>query len=267
MKLVAIYNLKGGVGKTTTAVNLGWSAARAGLRTLLWDVDPQAASTFYLRVRPKLRGGSKRLFRFRSGGLVPHIKASDFENLDVLPGDHRHRDNDLLLTKKAQPIRRMRRLLEPLRDEYDLVLVDCPPSIGRSMEAFLAVADLILVPVVPTTLAVRTLERTVDFAADLGLQQVPLRPFLTMIDARKTMHRVICSQLRERPPLPLRTEIHSASELERMGLVRQPVGVFAPNSPGARAYASLWEEVRTALQLPAPSLGANTLELGSDGRS
>ena len=243
MKVVAIYNLKGGVGKTTTAVNLGYRAARSGLRTLIWDVDPQAASTFYLRIKPKIRGGAKRLFRRSEGGLAPHIKASDFENLDVLPGDYRHRDNDLLLGMESKSVRRVRRLLKELRGDYDIVLLDCPPSIGRSMEAFLATSDAVVVPVVPTTLAVRTMERTIDFCEELGLSKLRLVPMLTMVDTRKKMHREICEELRARDPKPFAAEVRSAAEIERMGIERQPIGAFAPNSPGARAYAEIWQEL------------------------
>lgn len=248
MKTVAIYNLKGGVGKTTTTVNLGWSAARSGLRTLIWDVDPQAASTFYLRVKAKLRGGSKGLFRSKQARLEAHIKGSDFERLDLLPGDIRLRDNDLLLGQHPKAKRVMKRLLRPLQRDYELLLVDCPPSIGRSMEPFLATADVILVPVVPTTLALRMLERTEAFCEELGIDAQRLVPFLTMVDGRKSLHREIRDELRAESPRLLRSEIHNSSQVERMGVQREPVGVFAPNSPGARGYAELWNELSAILR-------------------
>ena len=95
MKIYATYNIKGGVGKTATAVNLAYLAARDGYRVLLWDLDPQAAATFLFRVRPRVKGGGKALIQgTRPGGA---IKGTDFDGLDLLPADFTYRNLDLLL--------------------------------------------------------------------------------------------------------------------------------------------------------------------------
>ena len=96
MKVIATYNIKGGVGKTTAAVNLGYLAAQDGLRTLLWDLDPQAAATYMFRVRPRVKGGGKALIR-GTRSLDDAIKGTDFDRLDLLPGDFTYRNMDLLL--------------------------------------------------------------------------------------------------------------------------------------------------------------------------
>ena len=96
MKVVAVYNMKGGVGKTTTAVNLSYLAAAAGQRTLLWDLDPQAASSFAFRVRPRVSGFGKK--SLESGhALAAAIKETDYANLDLLPADFAYRKFDRLL--------------------------------------------------------------------------------------------------------------------------------------------------------------------------
>ena len=102
MRVIATYNIKGGVGKTTAAVNLAYLAARDGLRTLLWDLDPQAAATYMFRVRPRVKGGGKALIR-GTRSLDEAIKGTDFDRLDLLPGDFTYRNMDLLLDAGEEP--------------------------------------------------------------------------------------------------------------------------------------------------------------------
>ena len=119
MKIYATYNIKGGVGKTTTAVNLAFLAAESGLRTVLWDLDPQAAATFMFRVKPRVKGGGKALIRGKRP-LDDAIKGTDFDNLDLIPADFTYRNMDLLLGgADGKPTRRIAELLKPLAGEYD----------------------------------------------------------------------------------------------------------------------------------------------------
>lgn len=155
MKTFATCNIKGGVGKTSAAVNLAYLAARSGHRTLLWDLDPQAAATYLLRVRPRVKGGGKALIR-GTKPLDRAIKGTDFDNLEVLPADFTYRSMDLALDSAKKPLQRIARLLAPLEGEYDLVFLDCPPSMSLVSENVLHAADTLLVPLIPTTLSVRT---------------------------------------------------------------------------------------------------------------
>ncbi|MGZ4960500.1 MAG: ParA family protein, partial [Methylomonas sp.] len=86
MNVLAVYSIKGGVGKTASAVNLAYTAARNGYRTLVWDLDPQGASSYYFRIKPKIKGGSKDLITGKRE-LEGLIKGTDFENLHLLPAD------------------------------------------------------------------------------------------------------------------------------------------------------------------------------------
>ncbi len=113
MKIFATYNIKGGVGKTATAVNLGYLAARDGYRVLLWDLDPQGAASFLFRVKPRVKGGGKALIR-GTRPMDDAIKATDFDNLDLLPADFTYRNLDLLLDAAKKPARRLGSLLAPL---------------------------------------------------------------------------------------------------------------------------------------------------------
>ena len=155
MKTVALFSIKGGVGKTAAAVNLAHLAARGGARTLLWDLDPQGAASFYLRIRPKLAGGSRRLLK-RKNRLAEAVKASDFAGLDVVPADFSLRSLVLALNDLGNPLARLRRLLRPMRRDYDLVFVDCAPGVSLVSDAVMRASDLVLVPTVPTTLSLRT---------------------------------------------------------------------------------------------------------------
>ena len=107
MKVFASYNIKGGVGKTATAVNLAYLAARDGYRVLLWDLDPQAAASYLFRIRPRVKGGGKALIE-GTRSIDGAIKGTDFDNLDLLPADFTYRNLDLILDSAKKPTRKLR---------------------------------------------------------------------------------------------------------------------------------------------------------------
>jgi cellulose biosynthesis protein BcsQ len=245
VKVAATYSIKGGVGKTSTAVNLAFEAARAGVRVLVWDLDPQGAATYVLRVRPKVRGGSRRLVS-AEGDLAPHIRGSDLSPVHVVPADFSLRHLDLHLEGTERPTERLAALLDPVRDHYDLALLDCPPSISLASESVFGAADALLVPVVPATLASRTLSQLVDFLDD-QVEAPEILPLLSMVDRRRKHHRELVEELGREWPELLGTVVPSAAVIERMGLERAPVGVYAPSTPATRAYRSLWAEIAAVL--------------------
>ena len=110
MKVLATYNIKGGVGKTSAAVNLAAMGARDGLRTLLWDLDPQGAASYLFRVRPKVKGGGRKLVRGRSD-VADLLRGTDVEGLDLLPADFSYRHMDLALDSRKRPTQRLREVL------------------------------------------------------------------------------------------------------------------------------------------------------------
>ena len=242
MKTLATYNIKGGVGKTAAAVNLAYLAARGGRRTLLWDLDPQGAASYLLRVRPHVKGGGKALISGKRA-LDQAAKPTEFDRLDLVPADLTYRNLDLVLDAAKKSTQRIARLLDPLEDDYDLAILDCPPGISLASENVLHAADVLLVPLIPTTLSVRTLEQLTEFAAELEYPPA-LFPFFTMVDGRKRLHREVVDRLRaERKDLAA-TVIPALSVVEQMAVHRAPLPVFAPRSPVTRSYESLWEEVR-----------------------
>jgi cellulose biosynthesis protein BcsQ len=251
MKILATYNIKGGVGKTATAVNMGYLAARDGYRVLLWDLDPQGAASFLFRIRPRVKGGGKALIK--GTRPVDHaIKGTDFDGLDLLPADFTYRNLDLVLDSAKKPARRLASLLAPLRAEYDVIILDCPPSISLLSESVLHAADLLLVPLIPTTLSVRTLDQLTEFVGDFAGHRPQILAFFSMIDRRKRLHLEIARTLPQERSEFAETVIPALSLIERMSVERAPVTAFSPRSMAARSYADLWREARKRAGLKDP---------------
>ncbi len=246
MKVIAVFNIKGGVGKTSTSVNLAFLAAKHGYRTLVWDLDPQAASSYYFRIKAKIKGGSKDLIAGKHE-LDELIKGTDFVNLDLLPADFSFRNLDLVLDARKKPTQRLQKLLKPLADDYDFVFLDCPPSISLLSEAVFEASDILLSPVIPTTLSVRTLAQLSKFIKDNGSIKARLLPFFSMVDRRKKMHLDIIKSLPEHYPELLQSSIPYASDIERMGTERMPLAAFMKTSRSAKAYVELWNEIMQRL--------------------
>ncbi|MFM8862340.1 MAG: ParA family protein [Acidimicrobiia bacterium] len=248
MRVLATYNIKGGVGKTASAVNLAHVAATRGDRVLVWDLDPQGAATFYFRIKPKVPGGGKSIVK-GSAELGDAIKATDHENLDLVPADFSYRHLDLWLDDAKKPLTRIRRALRSVAEEYDTVILDCPPSISLTSEGIFRAADALLVPTIPTTLSLRTyeqLDRFVDDNPDM-VRDLRILGFFSIVDRHRRLHRRFMSEFREAHPDLLESVIVNSNDVERMGVERRPVGAFARGSRAAKSYESLWDEIERRL--------------------
>jgi chromosome partitioning protein len=243
--VLATYNIKGGVGKTSTAVNLAYLAARDGFRTLLWDLDPQGASTYLFRIKPKVRGGGRKLVRGKTD-ISALIRGTDFERLELLPADFSYRHMDLALDGVKRPTQRLARVIAPLREEYDCIFLDCPPSISLVSESVFEAADALLVPLIPATLSSRTFEQLAALVR--GGPQV--LAFFSMVDRRKRLHRDVMDSVRAVGGASvLEAVIPAAVDVERMGPKRTVLAEFAARGRAAAAYEALWSEVRGRLGL------------------
>jgi cellulose biosynthesis protein BcsQ len=212
----------------------------------VWDLDPQGAASFYFRIKPKVKGGSKKILRGKKE-LDELIKGTDYEGLDLLPADFSYRNMDLVLDESKKPAMRLLKLLRPLSYEYDIVFLDCPPSISLVSENIFQAAYSLLIPTIPTTLSLRTYRQLLKFVADNNLDQLKLMPFFSMVDRRKRMHQEIIRDLPKVHPELLATHIPYASDVERMGMHRTPLAEYADKCPAAIAYEELWGEVKTEL--------------------
>jgi len=247
VKVFALYNIKGGVGKTASTVNLSFLASLAGARVLVWDLDPQGAASFYFRIKPKIKGGSKKLLKKKNRSkLDREIRGTDFEGLDLIPADFSYRHLDLALDAAKNPSGCLSRLLKPLVEDYDFVFLDCAPSISLTSESIFTAADVLLVPTIPTPLSQRTLLQLDRHLRTDGPEDLRALPFLCMVDGRRRLHRETCDLLLStggslrRTRRFLETRIPYSSLIEQMG---QPLPVFAYRSAPAKAYVGLWREI------------------------
>jgi chromosome partitioning protein len=265
MTIVAVYNMKGGVGKTTCAVNLAYLCAASGQKTLLWDLDAQAASTFALRVKPEVAQFGKPALR-DAKVFIEAIRETDHRNLDLLPADFSYRNLDRFLDQLEHPQRVMRQMLAQLGEAYTLVLLDCPAGFSSLSETVIACADALLVPTIPSTLSLRTLLRLTQSLDD---NAPALLPFVSMVDRRKALHRSLSHWASRHPELFLREQIPYASSVEQMSVRRAPVPTYDASDPAAKAFASLWREVSAHLTqltqtgvapMATPAVYAETLD-------
>jgi chromosome partitioning protein len=245
VKVAALVSMKGGVGKTTIAVNMAYEASRTGRRTLLWDLDPQGAASFSLRIKPKVKGGARGLIS-RRRPVDRAVRGTDFDELDLLPADLSARHLDVVLDGYKRSTARLGRLLADVAGDYDLAVLDCPPGGGLTVEAAAEASDLLLVPTIPTPLATRALDQTHRL---LGRARRPpaFVPVLSLVDRRKGLHRVAADDVRKAYPETLTTEVPDALTVERTAVERAPVAVFAPHSRAASMFAAIWDEVEPRL--------------------
>ncbi len=241
MTVLALYSIKGGVGKSTASVNLSYCASLAGQRTLLVDMDLVGSSSHCLAVHARKSMDAKSLVK---GGklLLKQIKPTAYPLLDVLPSTLAYRYLDDLLGEKKHSSMRLKMSLEDLDGRYDLVVIDCAPNMNLANENALMASDLLAVPVIPTPLAVLAYETLLSQLEEKQLLKGMVHPFVSMLDSRKKLQLSTAERLFERPET-MRTAIPFASDIEKMGSLQDPVVSSKPKSRGAVAYSALYKEL------------------------
>lgn len=246
MKILALYTFKGGVGKTATAVNLGYLASQSGVPTLLWDLDAQGAATWYLGLDSGFDAKPKKVLKGKAS-LGQEIRPTRYPALEVLPADLSFRHWDAWLDKGGDGRKLIRDLIKPMGKTYDLLILDCPPTFSRLSENIVQAADLVLSPVIPTPLSLRAWQQIKQHFGDKKYGRNKLIPFFSMVDRRRKLHRNWIEDPPEQFHPIMRTWIPYSSHVEQMGLRGEPAVTIAPRGVAATAYRGLWEEVADQL--------------------
>lgn len=251
MRSLALYHLKGGVGKSTAAVHLAHLWAARGRATLLWDLDPQASASFVFRVAPASRDLARDLVRGKLA-LEDAVRESDHEGLDVVPADLDNARLDRWLAERDDPGEAMRDTLARFGERYERVLLDCPASLTPLAEGVFGSVDALLVPTIPTALSLRTLAGLLRHLRERRRAGLRVLPFFSMVDARKAQHRQVRDYARENGLGFLEAEIPHAARIESAAAKREPLTATAPASTQAQAFERLLDEVEARLDAESP---------------
>lgn len=245
MITIAFYNLKGGVGKTTTAVNMAYLAAAAGKKTVLWDLDPQAAATWLCQPDATK---SRAIKIFSKGKPIAELEvASPYPNLSVIPADLSLRKMEKEFEGQSGN-RWLKNLIKPLSEKNDILIYDCAPSLSPAMEQLLSEVDIVLIPMIPSPLSIRAMEHVVEFFAEKKNQPQKMVGFFNQVDLRRNLHREAVENSKSMPLPMLKTWIPMDSAAEQMALRQAPLTSYASRGRAALAYQDMWKEVARLLR-------------------
>ncbi|MDE3235803.1 MAG: AAA family ATPase [Bacteroidota bacterium] len=242
MVTLALYNLKGGVGKTAAAINLSWLSASEGYKTLVWDLDPQGSSSFYLGAEASVKNESKKLLSSEMD-IGEAVQATPYENLFIIPADLSARQADILLSEMKQSKKKLGTLLASLKKKYDIIFIDAPPGISLLHDNVFNAADWILMPNIPTTLSIRSFETVSRYFEENDLDQKKIKCFFSMVDHRKNLHHETMQQF-YKDKIFFKNYIPYLSDVEKMGVNHAPLETFAHSSYAAQCYRDLWKEIK-----------------------
>lgn len=247
-EIVAIASQKGGVGKTSTVINLGVSLAIFQKKTLVIDIDPQGsiAETFHLN-EFEIKYGIFDIFvnKIPLSSAIMNIGLGNFE---IVPTNVRNEEDELELYTNAFHIKLLRNVLQPYRDLYDYILIDCPPNLGTLTMNALAAANSIIVPVQCEYYSLKSLGKFLRSVRNIGnkfnTKLNIMGILITMYDNRLKKSREIANDMSKSfKDLIFRTKIPRNSKISEAPSVGKPVALFDINSSGAISYLNLAEEI------------------------
>jgi chromosome partitioning protein len=242
MVTFSLYNLKGGVGKTAATINLSMLAAKDGYRTLVWDLDPQGSSSFYLGVAASVKNESRKLLNSEMD-LLEAVQPTQFANLSIIPADLSARQADILLSDMKQSKKKLQSLIASLKKDFDVLILDAPPGISLLHDNIFNAVDWVLMPNIPTTLSIRSFETVQDYFKENDFDTSKLKCFFSMVDHRKNLHHETMHSF-YKDKLFFKSYIPYLSDVEKMGTHQAPLETFASSSYAAQCYRDLWKEIK-----------------------
>jgi len=245
-QICVFVNQKGGVGKTTSAINIGAYMAEAGKSVLLVDFDAQANLSSGIGANPLKPG----IYELLSGDIEPEqtIRVTAVENLSVIPADRDLSGATVELIDQKERNFFLKKALTPIKNKYDYILIDCPPSLGQLTMNGLAAADSILIPMQCEYFAMEGLLQLLETSKEI---QKGLNPsikiggiFFTMYDPRTRLANDVIKQVNAHyKEKVLNTIIPRNIRLSEAPSFRMPISLYDPQCPGARAYQALAQEI------------------------
>lgn len=248
MKTIAFYNQKGGVGKTSLAVNYAYLCARAGQRTLLWDLDPQASATYIMRVNEKLAPKTKDILA-KSFELEDLAVRSNFENLHVVPAATRLRLLSEKIFESSKSSEVIERATRSARSTFDIVVIDSPPSLNALSDSVLGAIDLLCIPLQPSALSIHSLDSLTTHLGDDSLLSRSVAIY-NMVDMRRITHRRAVEEREASKKIKLlEVSIPYSADMEKMATDRNPFFVLQSRSKVGPALESMYQELTKLLYL------------------
>ena len=249
MKRIAVINQKGGVGKTTTTVNLGAALAHLGRRTMLLDLDPQANMTVHVDKRPDLESNTLTNLLLEDAPLSDLVQPTSLPNLFVVPSDTSLAGVEQVLANRIGRETILREALDafPGKDDYEFVLFDCPPSLGVLSANALVAADFVVIPMQAEYLSLQGMAKLLEV---IQLVQKRLNPELRiacvlpcMLDSRTNLSTEVLGEIEAHfGDLLTRTRIRSNVKLAEAPSFGRTIFEHAPDSNGAKDYAAFARE-------------------------
>ncbi len=260
-KIYTLVNQKGGVGKTTTAINLGAYLAYYGQRVLLVDIDPQANATSCLGIDKRTVKGGVYESLIGSSPANNHILHNPRLKMSLLPSSLALAGAEVELVGELARESRLKKALIPIQDRYDYILIDCPPSLGLlTLNGLVAARDGVIIPMQCEYLAlegISQLTQTLNRIRQAIFPELCVRGVvLTMFDSRTHLSNDVVNDVRRHFPEQVFNAIIPRSiRLAEAPSFGQPISVHAPTSSGAQAYSALAVELLKGDGIPIPELG------------